>query len=65
MANTVPVILVLERDAGIQAVGLAERLGGGSVRVAVGAAVTAGGFRGGGGGCGGLGGGGARAGRRD
>lgn len=48
LANTVPVILVLERDAGIQAVGFAERLGRGSVRVAVGAAVAAGGFGGGG-----------------
>lgn len=62
LADAVPVILVLERDAGIQAVGLAERLSGGSVRVAVGSAVAAGGF--GGGGCGGLGGGGAGAGRR-
>ena len=62
LADAVPVILVLERDAGIQTVGLAERLGRGFVRVAVGAPVAAGGFGGGGGG--GLGGGGAGAGGR-
>ena len=48
LADAVPVILVLERDAGIQAVGFAERLRGRFVGVAVGAAVAAGGF----GGCG-------------